>query len=75
VDKIIPGHGPLSSKQDISNMRDYLIAFDKKARELCASSDDLETIVAQIEKALPHKAQGNWMIRSSIQRKYLKSNK
>ncbi|WP_022664035.1 MBL fold metallo-hydrolase [Desulfospira joergensenii] len=75
VDKIIPGHGPLSGKQDISDMRDYLIAFDKHARELCSSSDDLEAIVTQMEKALPRKAQGNWMIRSSIQQKYLKSNK
>ncbi len=75
VDKIIPGHGPLSNKKDISDMKDYLITFDKNAKKLCNSSDDLDTIVAQMEKALPTKAQGNWMIRSSIQQKYLKAKK
>ena len=75
VDNIIPGHGPLSSKQDVTDMKDYLITFDKKAQELCASSDNIEEIVAQIERTLPPKAQGDWMIRSSLQRKYLKPKK
>jgi glyoxylase-like metal-dependent hydrolase (beta-lactamase superfamily II) len=32
AEKIIPGHGPVSGKKDILAMKDYLVAFDKKAR-------------------------------------------
>ncbi|HEX8949382.1 MAG TPA: MBL fold metallo-hydrolase, partial [Dissulfurispiraceae bacterium] len=45
VEKIVPGHGPVSTKKDIQDMKDYLIAFDRKAKELCAQSNDLDYIV------------------------------
>ena len=49
VEKIIPGHGPISSKKDIEDMRNYLVAFDKKAKELAAGSDNAEHIASEIK--------------------------
>lgn len=75
VTKIIPGHGPLSGKKDVADLKKYLILFDVRARKLCATSKDLDEISAQMAKILPQKAQGGWMIRSSLQLKYFKSRK
>ncbi|HET6421672.1 MAG TPA: MBL fold metallo-hydrolase, partial [Geobacteraceae bacterium] len=41
VDRIVPGHGPISGKKDIAEMKNYLIAFDEKARELSTKSSDV----------------------------------
>ena len=72
VEKIIPGHGPISSKQDIEDMKNYLIAFDIKAKELAAKSNDVEYIVAEIKKSLPPRPEGDNLIPWNIQMKYLK---
>lgn len=72
VEKIIPGHGPVSGKKDIHDMRDYLIVFDAKARELSSGSQDIEYIVAEMKKVLPQKPEGEFLIKSNIQMKYLK---
>ncbi|MBI5583323.1 MAG: MBL fold metallo-hydrolase [Deltaproteobacteria bacterium] len=72
VEKIIPGHGPLSGKNDLEDMKKYLILFDQKARELASGSDDLPKIVAAIQKDLPQRPEGAWLIGASIQAKYLK---
>lgn len=72
VERIIPGHGPVSGKEDVAAMKDYLAAFDKKAEELAEKSDDLEYIVAEVKKAVPQKAQGDWLIKANIQMKYMK---
>jgi len=72
VDKIIPGHGPISSKKDIQDMKKYLIAFDKKARQLSAKSKDADFIAAEMKKAMPPRAEGEWLIKANIQMKYLK---
>jgi glyoxylase-like metal-dependent hydrolase (beta-lactamase superfamily II) len=53
VDTIIPGHGPISEKKDIVDMKEYLIAFDKKAAELCAKSTEVDYIVSEIKKSVP----------------------
>lgn len=74
VDLIIPGHGPISNKKDISDMKNYLIAFDAKAKELAAQSSDAKVISAEMLKALPTRAQGEWMIPVNIQMKYLKKH-
>ncbi len=75
VEKIIPGHGPVSTKKDLIDMKQYLLAFDKMAKELTAKSDNLEYIVTEMKKSLPHKTQLNSIISSNIQMKYLKKNK
>lgn len=72
VDKIIPGHGPISSKKDIRDMKNYLIAFDKKARQLSAKSKDADFVTAELKKAMPPRAEGEWLIKANIQMKYLK---
>ncbi|MBI4793384.1 MAG: MBL fold metallo-hydrolase [Deltaproteobacteria bacterium] len=71
VDKIIPGHGPVSTKKDVRDMKEYLIAFDKKARELTATSQDAGQVAAEMGKILPPKAEGEGLIRMSIEHKYL----
>jgi glyoxylase-like metal-dependent hydrolase (beta-lactamase superfamily II) len=72
VAKIIPGHGPVSGKKDVGDMKDYLISFDKKARELAAVSNDVEYISAEIKKALPPREELDFLVPMNIQRKYLK---
>ena len=69
---IIPGHGPLSDQKDVVDMKTNLTLFDQKAKEMCAASDNLDEIVEQMQMVLPVKAQGDWMIRGSLKRKYFK---
>lgn len=71
VDKIIPGHGPVSDKRDVADMKAYLITFDKKARELATVSSDLQYISAELKKALPVGYELELMIPANVQ-KYLK---
>lgn len=72
VEKIIPGHGPLSGKKDLDDMKGYILMFDQKAKELAAQSDDVQKIVAEIRKVLPQRSEGTWLIGPNIQMKYLK---
>ncbi len=72
VETIIPGHGPISSKKDIREMKRYLVAFDKKAKDLCSQSKDEEYIAAALQRALPPRAEGDAIIKMNLQMKYLK---
>lgn len=69
---IVPGHGPVSGKKDVEDMRNYLIVFDKKAKDLCARSKDVSYIVSELKKTLPARAELDMMIGANIQMKYLK---
>jgi cyclase len=71
VETIIPGHGPISGKKDIADMKAYLLAFDKKARELAAKSGDAEYIATELKKTLPARSQGEFLIPSNVREKYL----
>jgi len=71
VTAIVPGHGPLSTKKDAREMKAYLLAFDTMAREMAAQGKDAETISAALKKALPVRAQGEWMIPYNVKAKYL----
>lgn len=71
VTAIIPGHGPVSGKKDITDMRNYLVVFDRKAKELCAGSTDPDWIVSEIKKAIPKRPELEMMIRTNIQMRYL----
>ena len=71
VNTIIPGHGPISGKKDIAEMKNYLLTFDKKARELAAKTKDVDYIAAELKKVLPVKSQGEWLIAYNIRTKYL----
>lgn len=68
---IVPGHGPLSSKQDLQEMQDYLLLFDAKARELAPASKDPAALAAQMKALLPARAQGEKMIIFNLMMKYL----
>jgi cyclase len=72
VERIIPGHGPISSKKDVQDMKEYIIAFHRKAKQLMAKSGDLETIAAEMKKSMPLRAEGEWLIKANIQMGYLK---
>ena len=72
VEKIIPGHGPLSGKNDLDDMKKYILMFDQKAKELASQSDDVQKIVTAIQGALPQRPEGAWIIAPNIQMKYLK---
>lgn len=69
---IIPGHGSISNKKDVTDMKNYLIAFDKNAKRLAAKSKDIEYVFSEIKKVLPARAEGEWLIKANIQMKYLK---
>ena len=70
---IIPGHGPVSSKKDVDDMRNYLATFDKKAKELCAESNDADWIASELKKVLPQRPELEMMIKANIQMRYMKN--
>lgn len=72
IEKIIPGHGPLSRKRDLYDMKEYIVKFDQKAKELASQSDDVQKIVTAIQSALPARPEGAGLISANIQMKYLK---
>ncbi|MBT0664986.1 MBL fold metallo-hydrolase [Geobacter pelophilus] len=71
VEKIIPGHGPLSGKKDLKEMKEYLALFDSKARELAASSQDADAIAAELKQILPKRSLAEWMIAYNVKSRYL----
>jgi len=71
VERIIPGHGPLSTKKDLREMKEYLLLFDAKARELSAVSLDADAIAAEMKKVLPKRELAEWMIESNVKSRYL----
>ena len=68
---IIPGHGPVSSQKDVAEMKDYLLLFDAKARELAPTAASPEALAAEMKKLLPARAQGEGLILFSLKMKYL----
>ncbi|MDQ7786165.1 MAG: MBL fold metallo-hydrolase [Thermodesulfovibrionales bacterium] len=71
IEKIIPGHGPLSGKNELEDMKEYILLFDQKAKELASRSDDIQKIVTAIQSALPQRPEGKLLIAPNIQMKYL----
>ena len=71
INHIIPGHGPLSEKKQLADMRDYLFIFDEKAKEFSTSNSDTKSVAKQIKGMIPQKPKGERMIASSL-RKYIK---
>ncbi|MGE5173535.1 MAG: MBL fold metallo-hydrolase, partial [Betaproteobacteria bacterium] len=69
---IIPGHGPLSTKKDVAEMKSYLVAFDAKVKELLAKSSDPEYIASEVKKALPARQYFGMFIVSNVKGLYLK---
>lgn len=72
VEKIIPGHGPLSGKKDLEDMKEYILMFDRKAKELALQMDDAKRIAAALQDCMPKRPEGAWLIAPNVQMKYLK---
>ncbi|MEH6470314.1 MAG: MBL fold metallo-hydrolase, partial [Halopseudomonas sp.] len=75
IDTIVPGHGPLSAKQDLAELRSYLLMFDDKAKEFAAQSDDRKAVKAKLLKVMPHRAHGESAIANSLKWKYMPKKK
>lgn len=72
VSAVIPGHGPLSTKKDINEMKDYLMTFDRIGRELAAQGKDAKDIAAEILKAVPKRQYFEMFVAGNVSEKYLK---
>lgn len=70
IEKIIPGHGPLSTKKDLREMKEYLLLFDKTARELAADGKDGDAIAAGLKEVLPKRSMADWMIGYNVKSRY-----
>lgn len=73
IERVVPGHGPLSTKKDLREMKEYLLLFDSKARELATGSQDADTIAAKLLKILPKRAMGEWMVGYNVKSRYIKA--
>ncbi len=73
VAAIIPGHGPVSGKKDLQEMKDYLLTFDREAKKLSVTSKDAAYIASEIKKALPQRPEGDFLIKGNIQMRYIKN--
>nr|WP_320191201.1 MBL fold metallo-hydrolase [uncultured Desulfobacter sp.] len=72
VDHIIPGHGPLSKKKDLEDMKSYLSFFDKQATKLSAGGNDAEKIAEALLKMLPKRSGGRFIVGYNLKTRYLK---
>lgn len=71
VERIVPGHGPLSTKKDVREMKAYILQFDARARELAARSQDADKVAAELKNSLPKRSQADWMIAFNLKSRYL----
>jgi cyclase len=71
IEQIVPGHGPLSSKKDLQEMKEYLALFDSKARELASTTQDGESIAARLLEILPKRSMAEWMVAFNVKSRYL----
>ncbi|QWV94484.1 MBL fold metallo-hydrolase [Geomonas oryzisoli] len=71
VNKVVPGHGPLSGKKDLREMKEYIQLFDKKATELAAKTSDADAISAELLKTLPKRTMAEWMVTYNVKSRYL----
>ena len=72
VEVIIPGHGPLSGKKDLADMKQYLLQFDQHAKALTTQGTDPQALAAEMLKTLPPRAESAWLINANLKMKYLK---
>jgi len=68
---IIPGHGPLSTKKDIQEMKQYLMTCEKIGTELSAQGKDANYIAAEILKAVPRRQFFEMFVAGNVSAKYL----
>ncbi|MBF0183324.1 MAG: MBL fold metallo-hydrolase [Magnetococcales bacterium] len=71
VDKIVPGHGPLSSKKDLQEMQQYLSLFDSQAKAILAQHADTAAASASLLQQLPKRSMAEWMVEFNLKSRYL----
>jgi cyclase len=75
AEKIIPGHGPVSGKADLEDMKTYLGQFDAQAKALCAGkkAEDAPAIAKELIKRLPdqQRSELSMLVEANLKRKYL----
>jgi len=75
AEKIIPGHGPVSGKTDVQDMKIYLDKFDTQARTLCAGkrAEDAPVIAQELIKNLPQQQRAEMpsLVEFNLRLKYL----
>ena len=71
IERVVPGHGPLSTRKDLREMKEYLLLFDSKARELATGSQDADAIAAELLKILPKRAMAEWMVGYNVKSRYI----
>jgi len=71
VVSIIPGHGPLSAKKDVQEMKEYLLTCEKIGRALAAQGRDANYIAAEILKTVPKRAFFEMFVPGNVSAKYL----
>ena len=78
AEKIIPGHGPVSSKADIKDMKTYLSEFDTQAKSLCAGkgTGDAQAIAKELMKRLPQQKRTEMpqLVGMNLQFRYLQKS-
>jgi glyoxylase-like metal-dependent hydrolase (beta-lactamase superfamily II) len=72
AEKIIPGHGPLSTNRDLKDMKKYLGLFDRQAKRLAAKIKDPDQLAAALKAELPPRALGAFLIKGNFQMRYMK---
>jgi len=73
VTNIVPGHGPLSTKKDVAEMKNYLVVFDAKVKELLGKSGDPEYIASELKKTLPARKYFDMFLASNVKALYMKN--
>lgn len=70
IERIVPGHGPLSGKKDLREMKEYLALFDSSAREMAAKGKDADAIAAELLRILPKRSLAQWMVGFNVKARY-----
>jgi len=71
VETIIPGHGPVSSKKDLAEMKHYLQQFDQQAKARAGQGTDAQKLAADMLQTLPARPEGAWLVGANLKMKYL----
>jgi glyoxylase-like metal-dependent hydrolase (beta-lactamase superfamily II) len=69
---LVPGHGPLSTKKDIQDMKQYLVTCERIGQELSVQGKDAKYIAAEILKWVPKREFFEMFVESNVAAKYLK---
>ena len=70
AEKIVPGHGPLSSNRDLMEMKSYLARFDTLATEIVAHGKNIDQAYQALVTTLPARSRSESLITTSLRMKY-----